>query len=101
MNTVNQVLEEFAASGAKIRLRKMRNEEDGYSQDYLLIEGEPSALRSFAKFVLAFADSDSSCTWDLHPTSAGSALFSEDSSIGIFLHKLPCDLHLENSIQGE
>ncbi|HZC22264.1 MAG TPA: hypothetical protein VE866_02915 [Candidatus Binatia bacterium] len=68
----------------KLTMKKM-------DRDTILIEGDSLALRLLGDFILAHATADKDdCHNGLHPRAAGSAWFTKDSSLGFYLHKLPC-----------
>jgi hypothetical protein len=61
------------------------------SMPYVLIEGDKDALRFLADLILAQIDSDYGCNLDIHPNGAGSKHFSNASTSGIYVHRLPSD----------
>ena len=69
-------------------------------RDTILIEGDAPALEFLGQFILAHSRADQypSCKICLHPKSAGAAWFSRESTVGLYLHKLPCS---EGSILGK
>jgi hypothetical protein len=62
------------------------------NRDTILIEGEGPALEFLGQFILAHSRADKypCCKISLHPKSAGSAWFTKESTVGFYLHKLPC-----------
>jgi hypothetical protein len=62
------------------------------NRDTILIEGDAPALEFLGQFILAHSQADKfpSCKISLHPKSAGSIWFTRDSTLGFYLHKLPC-----------
>jgi hypothetical protein len=62
------------------------------NRDTILIEGDARALEFLGQFILAHsrADKDHCCHSNLHPKCAGSAWFTRESTVGFYLHKLPC-----------
>jgi|ERR1700677_1863524 hypothetical protein len=66
----------------------------------VLIEGDAPALKLPGQLILAHSriGKYSSCHISLHPKSAGSAWFTKESTLGFYLHKLPCS---EGSILNE
>jgi hypothetical protein len=98
MNKMGILLEAHAHKGNKLTIRKVSidrnepNEPDPTSaQDYVSVEGDRDSLRFLGELLIAFAEGDFGCGFDLHPHGAGSAHFSDASDIGIELHKTPCD----------
>jgi|HubBroStandDraft_1064217.scaffolds.fasta_scaffold186787_2 hypothetical protein len=58
----------------------------------VLIEGIAPALELLGQLILAHSRAGKypSCHLSLHPKSAGSARFTKESTLGSYLHKLPC-----------
>ena len=92
------LLTSHADGESKLTVRTFTDKDDEFSQRWVLVEGSADDLRFLAEVILAHANSDTGCSWGLHPDGAGSAHFSRASTIGIFLHKLPCDIHPESSM---
>jgi hypothetical protein len=100
MTSVNEIMSEHGSSPSKITVRTFPGTSPDDESDsvplhnYVLIEGDEAALRFLAESILAQVDSDYGCTLDIHPNGAGSKHFSEASTLGVFVHRLPCDLHV-------
>jgi hypothetical protein len=61
-------------------------------RDTILIEGDAAALRFLGQFILAHSRAEKGdCHNGLHPKGAGNAWFTKESTLGFYLHKLPCD----------
>ena len=61
-------------------------------RDTVLIEGDSSALEFLGQFILAHSRAENDdCHNGLHPKGAGNAWFSKESTLGFYLHKVPCD----------
>ena len=59
----------------------------------ILIEGNAKALEFLGEFVLAHSRADTDdCGRGLDPKGAGNAWFTKESTLGFFLHRLPCRL---------
>jgi len=57
----------------------------------ILIEGSAKALEFLGKVVLAHSQADADdCGNGLGPRAAGSSWFRKDSTLGFYLHRLPC-----------
>jgi|ERR1700683_3760699 hypothetical protein len=58
----------------------------------VLIEGDAPALELLGQLILAHSRTGKcpSCHVSFHPKSAGSACFAKESTLGFYLHKLPC-----------
>jgi hypothetical protein len=98
MNAIDDIVTSHADSKSKLTLRTFTDKDDEFSQRYVLVEGSADDLRFLAEVILAHANSDTGCSWGLHPNGAGCAHFSSASTVGIFLHKLPCDIHPDRSM---
>jgi hypothetical protein len=59
--------------------------------DFLLLEGAQDALEFLGQLLLAQARDERSCKNSIGPKSAGNALFSKNSDLGIYIHRLPCE----------
>ena len=101
MSTMRAILDSHADKGKKLTMRKIfvdRNEPDETEpipiQDYVLVEGDSDSLRFLGQLLIAFAEGDLGCSFNIHPQGAGNAHFSDASDIGIELHKLPCEFEL-------
>jgi hypothetical protein len=70
------------------------------NRDTILIEGDVQALEFLGQFILAHSRAGKypSCHITLHSKCAGSAWFTKQSTLGFYLHKLPCS---EGSIIGK
>ncbi len=95
---IKQVIEKYADNPSKLTARTF-TESGEIKETFVLFEGGADALRFLGEAILAFADSDSGCNWDIHPQGAGNIYFDNDSTVGIYLHKLPCDLHADHKIR--
>jgi hypothetical protein len=89
-------------SSDKLTVRTFTKTDDDFpdiSDQYVLFEGSADSLRSLAEFILEHLRLDAPCAASIHPNGAGSAHFSSEATVGIFLHRLPCDLHPENTVR--
>ena len=60
-------------------------------RDTVLIEGDATSLEFLGQFILAHAHAaKDDCHNSLHPRAAGNAWFGKNSTLGFYLHKLPC-----------
>ena len=60
-------------------------------RDTVLIEDDATALEFFGEFVLAHSRAhEDDCGRSLSPKAAGNAWFTKASTLGFYLHKLPC-----------
>jgi hypothetical protein len=61
-------------------------------RDTIFIEGDAAALGFLGQFILAHSRAEKGdCHNGLHPRGAGNAWFSKESTLGFYLHKVPCD----------
>jgi hypothetical protein len=79
----DSVCAQYASRGVKISIRKMET-------GIVLIEGSAEALRFLARLVAAQAEFSADCGFEIGPRSAGNALFTSDSDLGIYIHRTPC-----------
>jgi len=56
----------------------------------VLVEGSASALEFLGNLLIAQAQTQTDCGFQLSPSGAGSALFSSSSNLGIYIHRTPC-----------
>jgi hypothetical protein len=62
-------------------------------EDIILIEGNASTFRFLGELFNTVADDHSDCGTQFYPNGPASALFSEKSRFGLYLHRLPCLNH--------
>ncbi len=68
----------------KLTIQKM-------DKNTILIEGSAKALEFLGEFVLAHSRADpDDCGNGLDPKGAGNAWFTKESTLGFYLHRLPC-----------
>jgi hypothetical protein len=82
--TPDSVCAAYAEKKVKLTIRALEDDENT-----ILIEGEAAALEFLGQLLLAqatFPDGG----FHLGPDRAGKALFSKESTKGIYLHRLPC-----------
>jgi hypothetical protein len=58
--------------------------------DTVLIEGAPAALEFLGNLLLAQATYED-CGFQLGPRASGSLFFSKDSTLNLYIHRLPCN----------
>ena len=56
----------------------------------LIIEGDASSLEYLGRLILSQAKYDLDCGYGIDPKGAGSAFFTEQAAVGIYIHRLPC-----------
>lgn len=82
--SVDEICEKYARRKAKITVRILDDK-----NDMILIEGDASALEFLGNLFLAQA-SASDCGFQIAPNSAGKTLFNPNSTLGVYIHRIPC-----------
>jgi len=82
-HSTNEIFEISAHKRPKITVRKL-------DKGTVLIEGDSAALEFLGNLLLALAGSNEHSV-QLSPNGAGSARFTRESTLGLYLHKLPCE----------
>jgi hypothetical protein len=57
----------------------------------VLIEGDELSFEFLGRLFLAQAKAINGCGFSIEPRGPGSAFFSKKSTMGVYLHRLPCD----------
>jgi hypothetical protein len=84
--TTNGVVRQYSRKRKPPKLTMAR-----LDRDTILIEGDAAAIEFLGQFILAHSRSDKDdCHSGLHPKGAGNAWFTKGSTLGFYLHKLPC-----------
>ena len=60
-------------------------------ENYILIEGDTDSLEFLGKLIIAQANFQDDCGFQIAPHSAGCAHFSKDAELGFYIHRLPCE----------
>src|SRR4051794_8916463 len=98
--TVDKVCSLYAQKGIKISVNPLPAH-----PDVVLFEGDKLAFKFLGKLFLAHAKSVNGCGFQIGPKDAGDALFSKKATLGLYLHRLPCDhnviLKEYRSVQGK
>jgi hypothetical protein len=66
-------------------------EPDDESAAAVLIEGNQEALEWFARLIIDHAQGNQGCSRQIFPSGPGSAWFTPTATIGLYIHRLPCD----------
>ena len=82
--SVDEICEAYARKNVKIALRMVDDH-----NDMILIEGRSDALEFLGNLLLAHARG-TDCGFQIAPNSAGSSLFDHQSTLGLYIHRLPC-----------
>lgn len=62
----------------------------GNETDLVLIEGEAEALEFLGKVLIAQSKYEKDCAFYFGPNTAGNAFFTNNSTLGFYIHRLPC-----------
>ena len=84
MKSPDKICEEYYDKKVKLTVKKLDDET-------ILFEGNQEELEFLGNLLLAQAQFKEDCGFSISPGGAGSALFSDKSSIGLYIHRLPCD----------
>ena len=83
MTSPDEVCSANADRGVKLTSRLM-------DEGYLLLEGDSEALKFLGELLIAQANFSPDCGFQIAPNGPGSALFTEGSTTGLYIHRLPC-----------
>lgn len=83
--SVDELCEQYSRKKTKLTVKFLDGE-----KDIILFEGDAYALEFLGKLLIAQATA-SDCGFEIAPNSAGRALFSTDSTVGIYIHRIPCE----------
>jgi hypothetical protein len=86
--TVDSICAIYAEKGAKITVKPLPK----YA-NVILFEGDELAFEFLGKLFLAQAKAINGCGFEIGSKYAGSALFAKKATLGLYLHRLPCDGH--------
>ena len=78
----DDICDAYARKNVRLTVRLL-NDED------VLIEGDSDALEFLGNLFLAHAREET-CGRNIGPNAAGSAFFTNDSTKGIYIHRVPC-----------
>jgi hypothetical protein len=88
----DEVCREFSAKNVQKEMPRLTIRFVDESRDTILIEGEPAALEFLGKLLLSQAEYQD-CGFEIGPNTAGSIFFSKESTLNIYIHRLPCNDH--------
>ena len=80
--STSHVFELYARKDPKLTLRKL-------DKTTVLVEGDSTALEFLGELLLACARSDEHSI-QMSPNGAGKNRFTKESTLGIYVHKVPC-----------
>lgn len=73
----------FADTQEKLTVRHL-------DSDMVMIEGSAEALEFLGNLLIAQAHFSRDCGFEISPTGPGSAVFSSEATVGVYIHRLPC-----------
>lgn len=76
------VLDEFADRGVQLNIKHL-------DDDTVLVEADRESLEFLSRLFIAQARSDD-CGFQIGPSGAGSALFTDSATLGLYVHRVPC-----------
>jgi hypothetical protein len=84
----DDVCEEYANNTLikKLTIQTFKEEQ----ANIVLIEGEAEALEFLGNILLTQSRFEKNCSFSIGPNQAGYRFFTENSTHGIFIHRLPC-----------
>lgn len=86
MNSPDEVCSDAADAGTKISCRLL-------DDSTVLLEADATGLAFLGRLLLAQASFEKDCGFGIHPRSAGSTFFEPGSTVGLYIHRLPCVDH--------
>jgi len=85
--TVDRICAAYADRGAKIVVKPLSKE-----PTVILFEGDELAFEFLGKLSLAHqAKAINGCGFEIGPKYAGNTFFSKKATLGLYLHRLPCN----------
>ncbi len=84
--TTDGVCRAYVLKGLKIMVKPVPAD-----PNLILIEGDEVTFEFLGKLFLAHAKAINGCGFQFGPKYAGNALFSKQATLGLYLHRLPCD----------
>ena len=87
--TPNDVVSGYRVRRGKITVQMLRDAPDDENK-YVLFEGNSSALEFLGRLLIAQALDKSDCDFHLAPIGPGGVFFTDDSDVGVYIHRLPC-----------
>lgn len=76
--TPDKICEHFAQTGGKLTVKDL--------DELVLIEGDPAALEFLGRLLIAQAQFERDCGFEISPAGPGMALFTKDSTRGFYIH---------------
>ena len=82
--TPDEVCVRYADQQVKVTCRKL-------DEGFVLLEGGRESLEFLGQLLIAQANDPRSCSKSLGPRASGNALFTAESDLGLYIHRLPCE----------
>ena len=89
--TPDEISTEFADSGEAVRICML-------DRETVLIEGSQIGLENLARLIAAQAAS-ADCGFQFSPNGPGSGLLKSGSTLGVYIHRVPC-IHSKDPASG-
>jgi hypothetical protein len=83
------VLVNYPVRRGKITV-KILMDPPNYENVYVLFEGNKAALEFVGRLFIAQARYRGECSYHIAPIGPGGRVFSDDSTLGLYVHRLPC-----------
>ncbi len=90
IDSPDSLCEKYANRNVKVSCKML-------DDNTILLEGEREALEFLGNLLLAQARFELDCGFQIGPHGAGCALFTEESNMGIYIHRLPC---IDGEVKG-
>jgi hypothetical protein len=84
-----QVLVNYPVRRGKFTV-KVLMDPPNYENVYVLFEGSKAALEFVGRLFIAQARYTGDCHYHIAPIGPGGRIFSDDSTLGLYIHRLPC-----------
>jgi len=83
MNSTDKICSKYSNKRVRFRTTRLKG-------GFVLVEGNAKALEFLGKLFLAQSKDKQSCSSHLSPKGAGLAFFKKGSTLGLYIHRLPC-----------
>lgn len=84
MKSPDEICSEYYEKGVKLTVKHL-------DKDYVLTEGDAESLEFIGNLILSQARFEKDCGFQIASEGSGNAHFSDESSLGIYIHRLPCE----------
>jgi hypothetical protein len=90
MQSPDDVCAEYANKSTSLRIDFQTYKDEESSESYVIIEGDKNSLEFLGKLLIAQANFNTDCHIAIHPNGPGQSHFVEETTIGVQIHRLPC-----------